>query len=282
MKALPALLKAHYSGGATTVATCWKATLRDGTVLGATSHDQDIVFGGLTYLAQSAYTPSDIDSASDFSPDNLELEGFLASPSITEADMHSGRWDYAQIEMFEVNYRDLTMGRNLVRSGTLGEVKAGDAKFSVELRGMLQAFSRTIVRVTTRECSANLGDTRCKVVLSSFTASGTVGEVVSSREFVDLARTEGDNYFAGGKLTFVLGANSNIAMEVIDSSASGSLRFVEPFPYPIAVGDAYSVHAGCAKRALEDCIGKFDNIENFRGFPHLPGSAAYQGPSRTR
>ena len=46
MKSISSALKAHYASGATTLATCWKATLRDGTVLGATSHDQDIIFGG--------------------------------------------------------------------------------------------------------------------------------------------------------------------------------------------------------------------------------------------
>lgn len=282
MKSISSALKAHYASGATTLATCWKATLRDGTVLGATSHDQDIVFGGMTYLARSAYTPSDVESGSTFSPDNLELEGFLAAPSITVTDIDSGRWDYAQIEMFEVNYRDLSMGRNLVRSGTLGEVKAGDAKFTAELRGLLQAFSRTIVRVTTRECTANLGDSRCKIVLANFTSTGSVGEVLSQREIVDAARTEVDNWFAGGKFTFLTGPNASLSMEVIDSSPSGTLRFAEPFPFPIQVADTYTVHAGCAKRAQEDCIGKFNNIKNFRGFPHLPGSFAFKGPTAAR
>jgi len=33
------------------------------------------------------------------------------------------------------------------------------------------------------------------------------------------------------------------------------------------------VTAGCDKRA-ETCSGKFGNIANFRGFPHIPGQDA--------
>ena len=39
----------------------------------------------------------------------------------------------------------------------------------------------------------------------------------------------------------------------------------------IAVSDGFTVTAGCDKQ-LETCKTKFDNVVNFRGFPHMPGN----------
>jgi uncharacterized phage protein (TIGR02218 family) len=279
MKAMSAALKAHYALGTTTLATCWKATLTDGTVVAATSLDRDLVFDGITYLANASYTPSDIDSTAELNPDNLEVAGFLASPAITEADVQSGRWDYAAIELFEVNYADLSMGKNVLRSGTLGEVRAGRATFTAELRGLMQAYSRTIVRLTTKDCTADLGDARCKVALATFTVTGVVESVSGNRVITDAARTEAANWFTAGKLTFTSGLNTGLSMEVKQSGA-GQIALHQSMPFAIAVGDSYTLYAGCTKRFTEDCQTKFTNGVNFRGFPHLPGSKVYAGPDR--
>lgn len=39
---------------------------------------------------------------------------------------------------------------------------------------------------------------------------------------------------------------------------------------PITAGDDFTVRAGCDKR-IETCAGRFANVANFRGFPHIPG-----------
>lgn len=275
MKSLTTELKNHYASGTTTLATCWRAILSDGTVVAATSLDRDLVIGGVTYKAAQAYSPSDIDSASELNPDNLEVEGFLASPSITDSDIHSGRWDFAEVEVFEVNYQDLAQGQNIIRKGTLGEVRGGRSKFVAELRGLMQAYTRTIVRLTTRECLVDFGDAKCGVSLAAWTVTGTVGGATSNRIISDPARTETAEYFTGGKLTFTSGANVGLSMEV-KNYQPGSIELHEPFYFPIAAGDAYSMHAGCQKRFDEDCKIRFANQANFRGFPHLPGADIYR------
>jgi uncharacterized phage protein (TIGR02218 family) len=42
-------------------------------------------------------------------------------------------------------------------------------------------------------------------------------------------------------------------------------------PQAIASGDAFVVTAGCDK-AFATCHGRFSNVVNFRGFPHIPGN----------
>ena len=40
---------------------------------------------------------------------------------------------------------------------------------------------------------------------------------------------------------------------------------------PIMVGDTFTVTAGCDK-TLATCRDRFANVDNFRGFPHIPGN----------
>lgn len=275
-------LRNHYAAGSTTLATCWKATLKDGTVVAATSHQRDIVFGGVTYLSAAAYTPTDIESSADLSPDNLELEGFLASPAIRTVDLHTGLWDYAAIEIFEVNYKDLTMGRNRVRDGTLGEVKGSFAKFRAELRGLTQAYSRKIVSLILQDCSARLGDARCKINIALHTHNGTVQGITDNRVIQDAARTEPYNYLTRGLLTFTSGLNAGLSMEVKINDGLGYVTLQQGMPFAIAIGDTYTVTEGCPGRFDEDCKTRFNNVLNYRGHPaHIfPGSDAYAGASR--
>jgi uncharacterized phage protein (TIGR02218 family) len=281
MKDISVALKAHMALGSTTMALCWKATLVNGTVVTATAHDRDIVFDSLTYLSTAAYTPSDVESGADMAPDNLEVEGFLASPHITAADVHSGIWDYAAIEIFEVNYRDLTMGRNLIRSGTLGEVKSGLATFRAEMRGLMQAYSRKIVRLIQATCDADFGDARCGINAVTYTTSTYVDTVTSDREFTLPVSTHPDDYYTGGKVTFTSGLNDGLSMEIKRSvDATRVIQLHELMPFAIAVNDTFDIVAGCTKRLAEDCITKFNNPVNFRGYPHLPGSRVYAGPTR--
>ena len=194
-----AALKAHLSQPYQTTTTCWLVRLRDGSggdpqVRGFTAHNAALTFdleawmitqsltptpgiagtGSVVYAAETGYTPSDIAGAADLSPDNLETDGVLSSPSITEADLNAGIWDFASVTIFLVNWADLSMGALILRSGKLGEVTVGRENFKAELRGVSQAYSRTIGALTSPGCRANLGDAQCKVDLAPFTDTATL------------------------------------------------------------------------------------------------------------
>ena len=77
-------------------------------------------------------------------------------------------------------------------------------------------------------------------------------------------------WFDFGKLTWLTGDNAGLSMEV-KQYMPGQLTLALPMPYPIQIGDVYEVHPGCDKQ-LATCIGKFDNVANFRGEPYVPGT----------
>jgi hypothetical protein len=79
----------------------------------------------------------------------------------------------------------------------------------------------------------------------------------------------GTGYFDYGVMTFTSGLNSGLSMEV-KAYVPGQITLAQPMPYLCAIGDAYSMHAGCDK-AFETCRDRFANVVNFRGEPHIGG-----------
>ncbi|MCB2081362.1 MAG: DUF2163 domain-containing protein [Hyphomicrobiales bacterium] len=269
MKSISTALNTHLEGEVTTLATCWKITRRDSTVLGFTDHDQNITFESQLYVASGGFTPSAIAGSTDLAVDNLDVEGVLEDSSITAEDLLAGVYDFAEIEIFMVNYTDLTQGRLWLRRGWLGEVRVDRQRFVAEVRGLTQALSRTIGELFSPSCRAKLGDGRCKVNLASHTVTGTLTSVTDNRSFADSSRTEAAGTYDYGKITFTGGANSGLSMEVKTYSPS-NIVLVLPMPYTVTAGDTYSLYAGCDK-TLETCVSRFSNAVNFRGEPHVPG-----------
>lgn len=264
-------LAAHQELGTTTLAMCWKVTRRDTQVFGFTSVDISFAYDGVVYEAATGFTPSAIDGRSDLSVPNMEVTGVLDSASITEQDLLSGVWDGAEVEIFEINYRDTSQGRMQMSSGTIGDVSAGRSTFRAELRGLTQKLQQNVGEVFTAACPANLGDARCQVDLGPLTVTGTLTAVASAREFTDSSRSEADDYFGGGLITWTGGANTGLSMEIRYFSA-GVFELSLPMPLTVAIGDTYSLVPGCRKRLLEDCKAKFNNVVNFRGHPWVPGN----------
>lgn len=91
-------------------------------------------------------------------------------------------------------------------------------------------------------------------------------------------RTEAAGYWEYGKITFTSGLNSGQSMEIKDfaylggSPTTAKITVFLPFLNDIQGGDQYTIVAGCRKRFSADCTTKFDNADNFRGFPHIPTS----------
>ncbi len=80
-------------------------------------------------------------------------------------------------------------------------------------------------------------------------------------------------FYNGGLLTWtVSAANSTYAMEVRQYTSDGRITLAEEMPYSIVAGDVFMIQPGCMKRHIDDCKNKFNNIDNFRGEPFIPGA----------
>lgn len=269
MRSASAGLVGHLAGEVTTLATCWKVTRRDGTIMGFTDYVDNLVVSGVTYVAATGATPTGIASSNQFSVDNLDVQGILSSDAITEQDIGAGVYDYAAIEIFGVNVSDLTQGVMYYRVGWLGEVTVKNGQFTAELRGLAQKLQQNIGEVFSPSCRATFGDSHCKIDLAGFTVTGTVTSVTSQQAFISADLTQDSGYFTGGEVQWLTGANAGLRMEV-KTFLNGQATFVLPMPNAIAAGDTFKAIAGCDK-SFPTCYSRFANAANFRGEPYVPG-----------
>lgn len=279
----------------TTLAACWKITRVDGTVHRFTTHDKSITFDGETYSPANSYLPGDVEMNVDGSANQMEVWG-ITSDEITEADLLLGLYEHAYVEIFLVDYTDLTIPKTILQVGWIGQVTTQQDHFQADLRGLVTRLTQGIGETVAPDCRWDLGDERCQVNVAALTVSDTVDSVPGlsaealsrpassgseietvrqslvnpNDEFIVFSRPEAAGYFDFGTVTWTSGDNAGLSMEVIRFQ-DGSFKLIEGMPFQIQVGDAFTVFPGCDKRP-DTCKTKFNNFDNNGGFPHVPGT----------
>ena len=258
-----------------TIARAWAVTRGDGMVLGFTDHDMALRFEGIEFRPDSGLSARAVVQGSGLSVDNTEAVGALSDSAITEADLMAGRWDAADVRLWDVDWQD-TGNRQLIFRGHLGEVSRSGAAFRAELRGLSEPLNRGQGRVYHPRCSASLGDGQCRFDLTraGYSAEGVIAAQADGQRLT-LTGIAGHvaGWFERGQLLVISGAAEGLTGIVkVDFALPGARREVELWTglgTTPAAGDRVRLVAGCDKRA-ETCRLKFLNYLNFRGFPHLP------------
>jgi uncharacterized phage protein (TIGR02218 family) len=275
MRTIPSALQAKLDSGVTTLCRCWLITRTDGVCQGFTDHDEDVVLGDVTCRAGTGLSGSEATQKFGLAVDSSELSGALADGSLNETDLAAGRYDAAAVELWLVDWSEPAL-RVLLAKGSLGEVKREGSAFTAEVRGLSERLAQDSGRLYTATCSADLGDARCTVDLTdaAFRGNGVVASLSATSSFSASGLDSfAEGWFTAGRLTFTSGANTGQSVEVKSHRKNGAVAFDlwQAMPEPIAVGDAFSVTAGCDKR-FQTCHDRFNNVANFRGFPHIPGN----------
>jgi len=99
MRKLDVALKEHLEGDATSLCYCWILTRADGLVSGFTDHDDPLLIEEIVCQAVSGFQPTEAVSSLGLAPDNQDVEGALSSESISEEDLHAGKYDDARIDI---------------------------------------------------------------------------------------------------------------------------------------------------------------------------------------
>ncbi|MDB5549306.1 MAG: hypothetical protein JWP21_2753 [Tardiphaga sp.] len=286
MHTIPAALQSKLDSGVTTLAHGWILRRRDGVVQGFTDHDRDLVVAGVTCRAGTGFTASEAATRFGQSIDGAEVSGALADQSLREADLAAGRYDAAEVETWLVDWSEPNL-RVLTARGHIGEVRRESGAFTAELRGLADALAQETGRLYTAKCSADLGDRRCRADLANPAWRGA-GVVTAVPANAALAASGlggfADGLFTAGRLLWTSGGNAGAAIEIKQHKLAGGLvqlTLWQAMAEPIAVGDAFTVTAGCDKR-FPTCRDRFGNAINFRGFPQIPGNDFLVSGAATR
>jgi uncharacterized phage protein (TIGR02218 family) len=276
MRIIPSALQAKLNAGATTLCRCYILTRRDGVIQGFTDHDRDVTLNDVVCRADTGFSGSEAVARLGLSVDGSEVSGALSDDSLNEDALAAGRYDAAQVDMYIVDWSEPSL-HVLMSRGHIGEVRREGIAFVAELRGLSDALNAETGRLYTPTCAADLGDARCGIDLDDplYGGEGTVTALNGVSAFTGSGLSDfADGWFTGGRLTFTSGANEGDAMEVKRHRVVGGAVIIElwqAMAMAVAPDDTFVVTAGCDKR-FATCRDRFDNVLNFRGFPHIPGN----------
>lgn len=289
MKSFGSSMQDMYARGTTTLAHALRIIRDDGETYGFTEHDEDATISGVSYLADPGLELNEIVIAADLNVGNLELKTLHNGVLFTAADILGGVWRNASFLLFRYDWADAKSANDAgsqitlsevdnILAGVLGEVRIQQNMVVAELRDLRQYLQPPVGEVSSKTCRYRLGDSKCTFPLTDVTVTGTIDAIDNSKRiFRDSSRTEANDFFGWGEVTFNSGNAAGLTAK-IESYDNVNKRFTLSLPLfvDLQVGDTYTAVAGCRGRFEEDCDTKFSAIVplhyyNFGGEPHRQG-----------
>lgn len=167
MKAISPELKARMQRGVTTLASCIRVRRRDAKSFYFTDHDEPLEFENQTYLPYHAFSRASVPTSIELEVDSSEFRAILNSKAVKREEIANGLFDYAEVEIFLVDYELPTAGKCSLRLGWLGEVQTReDGTYIAEIRGLTQVLAQRLGDAYTPECRTDLGSKLCKMPLA--------------------------------------------------------------------------------------------------------------------
>lgn len=256
---------------------CLRIVPVSGATVRLTHYPVDLTMGnGQVYTSFKGYDFSGFESVTSMAPGAIDLQGILGVGGISREAIASGVYDNARCYLFATSWAAPVEDEEELTASIFGKATLIDDRFIIEEMALIDALNQSVGNTYTATCQKTFGNTtgplitRCNKALGPLTVTGTLTGVTSRLICRDSTRAEASDYFAYGLLSFTSGANAGLKpLQVKRHEADGTLELFEAMPYPMTIGDTYSLIPGCRKR-LEDCRDKWANVTNFGGFTRIP------------
>jgi uncharacterized phage protein (TIGR02218 family) len=261
-------------------AQTWVITRSDGQVFRFTTLDVDLTWRGYTYLTCGGLSPTaSEDTVGLAETGSVEVNAIINSSHIKDEELLAGWFEGATVEAWNVPWESgSTDAPFRVFYGEIGKIEKGSVGFKADIVSQAAiAQQRNMLDVYSPSCRHQLGDSLCTVNTGALSVSGTVTSVTvpttpglsRKRVVIDSGRSEDNDYFAFGVLTWTTGENAGQSHQV-ESFSGSTITLWDACAYRIEVGDQYTLIPGCDKKG-DTCKNKFSNYVNFGGFPTIPG-----------
>ena len=238
----------------------------DGIGFANSSNDRPLEIDGMLFEPQPGLLPGTVELHDDMVSSRWSVTGDLSSGAMTESDLQLGRWTGARLAVGRGSWAADAQVKSLC-SGVLGQTQFGEGSFKADVSVVPPQLRLQPCPQTSPECRARLGDNHCRVAMRTRRQRArlvSVNGVALNFGIGDAER------FAFGRLRWLAGAAAGLSQAILTAQGS-EVELQTKAPDDIAAGDEALLEEGCDGR-LETCSGRFDNVENFRGEPHLPGT----------
>jgi len=251
--------------------TFWRIFRRDGVALGFISHDRDLTFDGICHRAAPGMVPSAIRLTSGLSDESADVQGVLTHSAINSADLASGRFDAAAVQIGIVDWE--TLERTALYHGLLGTITADGGSFSAELSSAKSVLNRDFVPRTSPTCRARFCGPGCSLSAPEYSLSTSITAIDLERNAVTAPPLDSPPdlvSFLFGELRWFDGPHAGIRMQIVDLTEDG-LVLDQPLSPDVQAGTAVRLKQGCDHTFIT-CQSRFGNAINFQGEPFLPGN----------
>lgn len=281
--------KKYLSEDSTTLAYFMDIVCKNGEVIRINSTDLDVVTNEemrndiedekpYTYKA-GGYIPSDYTYSNDGSVQKVEITGLVEEGMFEYEKILNNYYEGAEIYIMIANYLDLSLGHVKLSRGTIGDFEVENTgKFYCEFRGFSQKMNNNTVEKYSLDCRATLFDSKCKVNEQNYTELSTVSSVVDRLTFRATSLNNDPEFYVGGRVIFTSGNAKQLYSQVRTATKISDtvveFELLKPISSTFSDGDSFNIRAGCDKK-VTTCRDKFDNVENFRGEPHIPGDNVF-------
>jgi len=274
MAHIPEALQNQLNLGVTTLAWVWILTRRDQSRFGFTDHDRSLTVEGVICDPQSGFEGGSLRTQAGEEAARGVVFGQLNSPVITDADLRAGLWDGAQLIQYRVNWKSPDL-KFQTFTGELGAMRSGPEGFEAEVQGLSARLNRTLGRVFSRRCDAQLGDERCGVNMASRRQTLTVSTQISARVWQLEGELSDPSAYVQGRWRWPDRTLDQAFRMLTVQALAGGIRVEldQAVPGSARSGEHVTLEQGCDKR-FETCRKRFSNALNFRGCPHMPGNDA--------
>jgi len=250
------------------VATFWRIQRQDGVTIGLTSHDSDLWFDGIRHRGSPGMLPSAIRRTADLTSDSAEVQGALTHDSIAAADLETGRFDNATVEIGLVDWE--TLDSATLYRGTIGGVAEEAGGYQADLQSVKVALETDPVPRTSPTCRAKFCGPGCTLNPVRYTHEAQLSAIDLENNALQFRGAPHAELFESGSLRWVDGPHAGLAMEIM--SAEGEWLILDALLDPrLLRGTRALLREGC-DHTLATCRDRFHNAINFRGEPFLPGN----------
>lgn len=292
MRAMTQETKDYFKETVNTVAYFMDIVCKNGDVVRINSTDRDIDTveelvpehinfnnkGGVYTYKAGGYIPSEYSYSSDGSVQKLDISGLAQNGFFDSKLVKNNFYEGAEIFISICNYKDLTKRVSLSR-GFIGNFEIdSNGKFTCEYRGFSQKMNNSTAKLYSYDCRAELFDNQCKVIEGNYVELGIIDEKVDNITYKISGLSNDADYYIGGKVVITSGEAKQLTVQVRDAKKIDEntiqIEFIKSISISPKTGDSLNIRPGCDK-TLSTCISKFNNKENFRGEPFVPGDNVF-------
>lgn len=236
------------------------------------SLEQDVQYNGHTWLG-SSISHSAISQTEDLSKNNIQIKFPVTDPFAVQyaGDTIS---DVTTLTIYRAQSTDAEAFVAVIWKGRIAGCNASDKIISINCESIFTSLRRPGLRATFQKtCRHSLYGRGCNLDMELFASVGSCTSIAGNVVNVSGAANLGTaGYYTGGIIKAADGV-----MRTISNHSGNALTLLRPI-FGLTAGQAITLYPGCS-HVMSACNEKFNNLDNFGGFPWIPSKNPMGGSS---